>query len=97
MNGEFAHQSLTGMGPESAATEAILSGRDQIEIWVHGEQSRSFGYIGDCVHEERSLTDSDVTDPVNIVGSKFVSVIDDLERPYARSDDRCASRAHVAG
>ncbi len=60
-------------------TEAKLSGRDQIEVWGHGEQSRSFSYIGYCVHEERPLTDSDVTDPVNVGSSEFVSVIEAVD------------------
>lgn len=60
-------------------TKAKLSGCDEIEIWGHDEQSRSFSYIGYCLHEERPLTDSDVTDPVNIGSSEFVSVIEAVD------------------
>jgi nucleoside-diphosphate-sugar epimerase len=53
---------------------AKLSGEHTIEIWGDGEQSRSFMYVDDCVYGTRTLTDSDVTEPINIGSSELVTI-----------------------
>jgi GDP-D-mannose 3',5'-epimerase len=54
--------------------EAKLSGRDEIEIWGDGEQTRSFTYIDDSVYGTRLLMASDVAEPLNIGSSQLVSI-----------------------
>jgi nucleoside-diphosphate-sugar epimerase len=54
--------------------DAKLSGRNEIEIWGDGEQTRSFTYIDDCLKGTQLLTESDVTDPVNIGSSQLVTI-----------------------
>lgn len=53
---------------------AIHTKGNEIEIWGDGAQTRSFMYIDDCVRGTISLTDSDVTDPINIGSSELVTI-----------------------
>jgi GDP-D-mannose 3', 5'-epimerase len=53
---------------------AKTSGDHSIEIWGDGEQTRSFMYIDDCVYGTRLLTESDVTEPLNIGSSQLVTI-----------------------
>ncbi|HYX85720.1 MAG TPA: NAD-dependent epimerase/dehydratase family protein [Gaiellales bacterium] len=54
--------------------QAKISGTNAIEIWGDGEQTRSFMYVDDCVHGTQLLTDSDVTEPLNIGSSELVTI-----------------------
>jgi GDP-D-mannose 3',5'-epimerase len=54
--------------------EAKLSGRDEIEIWGDGEQTRSFTWIDDCTDGTLRLMRSDVEEPLNIGSSELVSI-----------------------
>ena len=54
--------------------EAVLSGKNEIEIWGDGEQTRSFMFIDDCLYGSRTLMHSDVTEPINIGSSEMVSI-----------------------
>jgi len=54
--------------------ECVVSGRHEVEVWGDGEQTRSFMFVDDCVRGTRMLTDSDVTDPINIGSSELVSI-----------------------
>lgn len=54
--------------------EAKLSGRHEIEIWGDGEQTRSFMYIDDCVEGTLRLTNSAITEPLNIGSSELVTI-----------------------
>jgi GDP-D-mannose 3',5'-epimerase len=56
--------------------EAKLSGRHEIEIWGDGEQTRSFMYIDDCVEGTLRLTNSGITEPLNIGSSELVTIND---------------------
>ena len=63
--------------------EAKLSGRDEIEIWGDGEQTRSFMYIDDCLTGMMKIMASDVIEPINLGSSTLVSVnrlVDIVER-----------------
>ncbi len=54
--------------------EAKLSGRNEIEIWGDGEQTRSFMYIDDCLVGTTRLASSDINEPLNIGSDELVSI-----------------------
>jgi GDP-D-mannose 3', 5'-epimerase len=54
--------------------EAKLSGRNEINIWGDGSQTRSFLFIDDCVEGTLELCWNGVTGPVNLANSEPVSV-----------------------
>ncbi len=54
--------------------EAKSSGRDTIDIWGDGEQTRSFMFIDDCIEGTMRLMQSDVREPTNIGSSELVSI-----------------------
>lgn len=54
--------------------ECVVGGHREIGVWGDGEQTRSFMFVEDCVTGTRMLTDSDVTDPINIGSSELVSI-----------------------
>jgi len=53
---------------------AIKEGKDFIEIWGDGEQTRSFCYIDDCVEGIYKLMNSDYHQPLNIGSDEMVSI-----------------------
>jgi GDP-D-mannose 3', 5'-epimerase len=53
---------------------AKLSGRDEIEIWGDGEQTRSFCYIDDCIWGIYKLMHSDFNGPLNLGQDRMVSI-----------------------
>jgi nucleoside-diphosphate-sugar epimerase len=53
---------------------AKLSGRNSIEIWGDGSQTRSFMYIDDCIDGIIKIMRSDILDPVNLGSSELVSI-----------------------
>jgi nucleoside-diphosphate-sugar epimerase len=53
---------------------AKLSGKNEIEIWGDGRQTRSFMYIDDCLKGTQMLTHSDFVEPINIGSSELVSI-----------------------
>ncbi len=57
--------------------DAVLTGRDEIEIWGDGQQTRTFTYVTDAVDATRQLVETDFSDPVN-VGSEALVTIDEL-------------------
>jgi nucleoside-diphosphate-sugar epimerase len=56
---------------------AIETGQDEIEIWGDGKQTRSFMYIDDCIEGIRRITQSNVTEPLNL-GSDELTTINGL-------------------
>ena len=54
--------------------EAKLCGRNSIEIWGTGEQTRSFMYISDCLHGTQRILESDVLEPINLGSSELVTI-----------------------
>jgi nucleoside-diphosphate-sugar epimerase len=54
--------------------EAKLSGRNEIEIWGDGEQTRSFMYIDDCVYGTQAIAHSDILEPINLGSSELVTI-----------------------
>jgi len=53
---------------------AKLTGRDEIEIWGDGEQTRSFCYIDDCVEGIYRLMQSDFDRPLNLGQDRMVTI-----------------------
>jgi GDP-D-mannose 3',5'-epimerase len=45
-----------------------------MEIWGDGTRTRSFMYIDDCTHGIRTLTDSDVLEPLNLGSKELVTI-----------------------
>ena len=54
--------------------EAKLSGRQEIEIWGDGEQTRSFTYIDDCLKGTRLVMASDFREPLNLGSDRLVTI-----------------------
>jgi nucleoside-diphosphate-sugar epimerase len=54
--------------------DAKLSGKNSIEIWGDGHQTRSFMYISDCLKGTQDLLWSDVIEPINIGSNELVSI-----------------------
>jgi nucleoside-diphosphate-sugar epimerase len=54
--------------------QAQIDGRDSIQVWGDGQQTRSFTYITDCIDGTRRLMDSDVVEPLNIGSSELVTI-----------------------
>jgi nucleoside-diphosphate-sugar epimerase len=57
--------------------DAIETGKDTIEIWGDGKQTRSFMYIDDCVEGILRIMHSDVEEPLNL-GSDELTTIEGL-------------------
>lgn len=51
-----------------------LYGKDEINIWGDGEQTRSFMYIDDCVEGILKIMYSDILEPINLGSSEMVSI-----------------------
>lgn len=54
--------------------EAKIDGRNEIEIWGDGEQTRSFCYIDDCVEGIFRLMRSDFREPLNLGQDRMVTI-----------------------
>jgi nucleoside-diphosphate-sugar epimerase len=53
---------------------AKLSGKQEIEIWGDGRQTRSFMYIDDCVQGTQAIMNSDILEPINLGSDEMVSI-----------------------
>ncbi|QDU91500.1 dTDP-4-oxo-6-deoxy-D-allose reductase [Pirellulimonas nuda] len=54
--------------------DACESGRNSIEIWGDGKQTRSFMYIDDCVDGILKITNSDIVEPINLGSDEVVTI-----------------------
>jgi nucleoside-diphosphate-sugar epimerase len=54
--------------------EAKLSGRNEIEIWGDGHQTRSFMFIDDCIKGTQAIMHSSITEPINLGSDELVSI-----------------------
>jgi nucleoside-diphosphate-sugar epimerase len=54
--------------------QAKLSGRNEIEIWGDGRQTRSFMYIDDCTHGTELIMRSEIEEPINLGSSELVTI-----------------------
>lgn len=76
--------------------EAKLAGRDEIEIWGDGEQTRSFCYIDDCVDGIQRLMESGYREPLNLGQDRLIS-INALADLVAAAAGVVVRKRHVAG
>ncbi|MDQ4121806.1 MAG: NAD-dependent epimerase/dehydratase family protein [Acidobacteriota bacterium] len=53
---------------------AKLTGKNEIEIWGDGEQTRSFCYIDDCLEGIYRLMRSDFAEPLNLGQDRMVTI-----------------------
>jgi GDP-D-mannose 3',5'-epimerase len=53
---------------------AKLDGKNEIEIWGDGQQTRSFTYIDDCLEGTRIMMDRALPGPLNIGSSELVTI-----------------------
>jgi GDP-D-mannose 3', 5'-epimerase len=54
--------------------ECVLEGRDEIEIWGDGKQTRSFMYVDDCVKGTQLIAAGNFTEPVNLGSAELVTI-----------------------
>jgi GDP-D-mannose 3', 5'-epimerase len=54
--------------------EAKVSGRQEIEIWGSGTQTRSFMYIDDCIQGIDFIMHSNILEPINLGSSEAVTI-----------------------
>jgi nucleoside-diphosphate-sugar epimerase len=54
--------------------EARHSGKQEIEIWGDGHQTRSFMYIDDCTKGIVDLFESNILEPINLGSSELVTI-----------------------
>src|SRR5215472_3355592 len=54
--------------------EAKVSGTNEIDVWGDGHQTRSFMYIADCLKGVKMITESTLTEPINLGSSELVSI-----------------------
>ena len=63
--------------------ECFITGKQEIDIWGDGKQTRSFMHIDDCIEGTRRLMESNYTEPLNIGSSELVTVnglVDKVEK-----------------
>jgi GDP-L-fucose synthase len=53
---------------------AKLDGKNEIDIWGDGRQTRSFTYIDDCLKGTRIMMDRGIAGPLNIGSSELVTI-----------------------
>ena len=54
--------------------DAKLTGKNEIEIWGDGHQTRSFMYIDDCLCGVQDIMISGIIDPINLGSAEMVSI-----------------------
>jgi nucleoside-diphosphate-sugar epimerase len=54
--------------------EAKASGKNEIEIWGDGTQTRSFMYIDDCLKGTEMIMESDIREPINLGSDELVTI-----------------------
>jgi GDP-D-mannose 3',5'-epimerase len=54
--------------------EAKVLGRDEIEIWGDGHQTRSFMFIDDCLKGVGMIMASDIIEPINLGSNELVTI-----------------------
>jgi GDP-D-mannose 3', 5'-epimerase len=54
--------------------EAVIHGKDEIEIWGDGEQTRSFTYIDDCIEGTLRIAEGRCAEPLNLGSAELVTI-----------------------
>jgi nucleoside-diphosphate-sugar epimerase len=75
---------------------AKLTGKQEIEIWGDGRQTRSFCYIDDCLDGIDRLMASDYREPLNLGQDRLVT-IDELVDMVCAAAGVTLTKRHVAG
>ena len=75
---------------------AKLAGKDEIEIWGDGKQTRSFCYIDDCLKGIDKLMHSDYPHPLNLGQDRMVT-IDELADLVANAAGIKVHKKHIDG
>lgn len=75
---------------------AKLTGRDSIEIWGDGQQTRSFCYIDDCITGICKLMRSDYSEPLNLGQDRLVT-INELTDLVSAAAGVTLKKIHVPG
>ena len=73
-----------------------MTGKNEIEIWGDGDQTRSFCYIDDCVEGLYRLMRSDFREPLNLGQDRMVS-INQLADIIAKTAGVAIVKKHVKG
>ncbi len=58
------------------AIEAVETGRQAIEVWGDGTQTRSFIYVDDCIDGILKIAAGDVAEPLNLSSDDLVTIND---------------------
>ncbi|GEC04887.1 NAD-dependent dehydratase [Streptomyces spinoverrucosus] len=75
--------------------EAAISGLHRIEIWGDGRQTRSFMYIGDCVHGTQMIMKGTSSVPVNLGSCELVTINQLVDIVEEIAGIRCERRYHL--
>ena len=75
--------------------EAKRSGRNEIEIWGDGQQTRSFMYIDDCLKGTDLIMRSDVTEPLNLGSDQLVTINQLVDIVEAIADTKLRRRYNL--
>lgn len=54
--------------------QAKLEGKNSVEIWGDGKQTRSFMYIDDCIEGIHRIMNSEIAEPINLGSAELVSI-----------------------
>jgi GDP-D-mannose 3',5'-epimerase len=71
---------------------SLAADGDDIEVWGDGEQTRSYGYIDDCVEGIYRLMQSDFRDPLNLGQDRLISVNELVDMVAAAAGKRIGKR-----
>ncbi len=80
----------------AAMCRKVIKADDSIEIWMDGEQTRSFLYIDECIEATRRLMQSDFKGPVNI-GSEEMVTINQLVDIACSVEGKTLNKNHIPG
>jgi nucleoside-diphosphate-sugar epimerase len=72
---------------------ALIQDGDDIEVWGDGQQTRSFMYIDDCVEGIYRITQSSVSEPLNLGSDRMVTV-DELVDIIANAAGKTVRKQH---
>jgi nucleoside-diphosphate-sugar epimerase len=80
----------------AAVCRKVITGKQYIEVWGDGEQTRSFLYIDDCIDAVRLLMQSEFMGPVNI-GSEEMVTINQLVQTAMAVENKQLEIVHIPG
>jgi len=91
-DGYTSFDKLKGKAPCHLIIKALSSDKNFV-VWGDGKQTRSFLYINDCVDAVITLTESAITEPLNIGTDRLIS-IDDLAKLVIQISGRSFELIH---